>query len=242
MPRSFRSSRRLIHTRPRERDMSFSAQLKKQATAVWKAQLTHPFVLALGNGTLSARKFQYYILQDARYLEELARTFAAGAMRATDAETARHFSKLIEETILVERGLHESYGKRWKLSAKHMRTTPLSPTNYAYCRHMRSVAQEGTVGEITAVALPCAWIYCEVGKHLLKKGAPPSSHPYREWLHMYGSPEFAEVAAWMRALVDRQAKSAGSAEKARMQEAFVISSRYEWMFWDMAWREETWPV
>jgi thiaminase/transcriptional activator TenA len=23
---------------------------------------------------------------------------------------------------------------------------------------------------------------------------------------------------------------------------FVISSRYEWMFWEMAWNEETWPV
>ena len=29
---------------------------------------------------------------------------------------------------------------------------------------------------------------------------------------------------------------------ARMEEAFLISSRYEWMFWDMAWREERWPV
>jgi len=27
-----------------------------------------------------------------------------------------------------------------------------------------------------------------------------------------------------------------------MEEAFLISSRYEWMFWDMAWREERWLV
>ena len=222
--------------------MTFSEHLKKQADSIWKAQLKHPFVVALGKGTLPSRKFQYYILQDARYLEELARIFAAGAKRATDADTALHFAKLVEETISVERGLHESYGKRWKLSPKQMRTTPMSPTNYAYCRHMRSVAQEGTLGEITVVALPCAWIYCEVGKHLLRKGPPKAKHPYRDWLLMYGSPEFAEVAEWMRALVDRYAKSAGSAEKARMEEAFLISSRYEWMFWDMAWREETWPV
>ena len=31
-------------------------------------------------------------------------------------------------------------------------------------------------------------------------------------------------------------------EKKRMEEAFVISSRYEWMFWEMAWNEEKWPV
>ncbi len=222
--------------------MNFSAHLRQLAAPIWKAQLHHPFVVALGKGTLPLQKFRYYILQDARYLEELAKVFAAGAEKAEDADTAIRFAQLVEETIVVERGLHESYGKKWKLTAPDMRSTPHSPTNYAYCRHMRSMAQNGTLGEITVVALPCAWVYCEVGQHLLAKGPPKPSHPYREWLELYGSPEFAKVAKWMRTVVNRCAKTAGKAEKSRMEEAFLISSRYEWMFWDMAWREERWPV
>jgi thiaminase/transcriptional activator TenA len=222
--------------------MTFSEQLRQLAAPIWAAQLKHPFVVALGNGTLPEKKFKYYILQDARYLEELARIFALGSAKATDADTALRFAKLVEETIVVERGLHEMYGKQWDLSPSSMRATPLSPTNYAYCRHMRSVAQTGTLGEITVVALPCAWVYCEVGQHLLRKGKPKSSHPYHEWLQLYGSPEFAEVARWMRRVIDRCAKTAGIAEKARMTEAFLISSKYEWMFWDMAWQEEQWPI
>ena len=222
--------------------MTFSEQLRKLAAPVWAAQLRHPFVIALGKGTLPARKFKYYILQDARYLEELARVFAIGSAKATEADTALRFAKLVEETIVVERGLHQSYGKQWALSPKNMRSTPLAPTNYAYCRHMRSVAQTGTLGEITVVALPCAWVYCEVGQQLLRKGNPKPSHPYQEWLQLYGSPEFAEVARWMREVVDRCAKTAGQAEKARMKEAFLISSQYEWMFWEMAWKEEQWPI
>ncbi len=222
--------------------MNFSDHLRQLAAPIWEAQLHHPFVKALGNGTLPLRKFQYYILQDARYLEELAKIFAAGAEKADDSETTLRFAQLVEETIIVERGLHESYGKEWKLTAQGMRSTPLSPTNYAYCRHMRSMAQTGTLGEITVVALPCAWVYCEVGQHLLRKGPPKPSHPYHEWLKLYGSPEFANVAKWMRRVVNKCAQSAGKAEKARMEEAFLISSRYEWMFWDMAWREERWPV
>ncbi|HSF09759.1 MAG TPA: thiaminase II [Nitrospirales bacterium] len=222
--------------------MTFSEQLRNRAAPIWAAQLQHPFVVALGKGTLPAKKFQYYILQDARYLEELARVFALGSAKATDGDTALRFAKLVEDTITVERGLHESYGKQWALSPKDMRSTPLSPTNYAYCRHMRSVAQTGTLGEITVVALPCAWVYCEVGHHLLKKATPKFSHPYYEWLQLYGSPEFAEVTRWLREVVDRCAKTAGRAEKARMEEAFLISSQYEWMFWDMAWREEKWPI
>jgi thiaminase/transcriptional activator TenA len=222
--------------------MSFSEDLRAKAETIWQAQLSHPFVIALGNGTLPERKFRYYILQDARFLGDLARIFAAGAQRAPDAESGLRFAKLVEETIVTERGLHESYGKRWDMTPKEMQSVPMAPTNYAYTRHMLAVAATGSAAEITVVALPCAWIYCVVGQHLLKHGPPRPDHPYRDWLMLYASPEFAEVQKWMRAKVDDWVTKAGTAEKQRMEDAFLISSRYEWMFWEMAWNEEQWPV
>lgn len=222
--------------------MSLSAHLRKLAKPIWEAQLTHPFVVALGQGTLPERKFKFYILQDARFLGDLARVFAAGAQKAPDAASGLRFAKLVEETLIVERNLHERYGKRWKMTPQQMASVPMAPTTYAYTRHMLAVAATGTAAELTVVALPCAWIYCVVGRHLLRNGPPKPGHPYRDWLTLYASPEFAEVQRWMRAKVDRWAKDAGREEKRRMEEAFVISSRYEWMFWEMAWREEQWPV
>jgi thiaminase/transcriptional activator TenA len=222
--------------------MSFSDSLRKRAASIWKAQLRHPFVIALGNGTLPERKFRYYILQDARFLSDLARVFAAGAQKAPDADSGLRFAKLVEETIITERGLHESYGRRWKLTAKQMSSVPMAPTNFAYTRHMLAVAQSGTAAEITVVALPCAWIYCVVGQHLLRNGPPKPAHPYRDWLMLYASPEFAAVQQGMRENLDLWAKDAGQSERRRMEEAFVTSSRYEWMFWEMAWKEEEWPV
>jgi len=222
--------------------MAFSEHLRKIAKPIWDAQLTHPFVVQLGDGTLPERKFKYYILQDARFLGDLARVFAAAAQKAPDSESALRFNKLAEETIVVERSLHESYGKKWKMTAKQMTSVPMAPTNFAYTRHMLAVAATGSACEITVVALPCAWIYCVVGKQLLRKGPPKKGHPYRDWLMLYASPEFAEVQKWMRKKVDQWAKEASRTERARMEEAFIISSRYEWMFWDMAFAEEEWPV
>ncbi len=222
--------------------MSFSNHLRQLARSSWEAQLAHPFVVALGNGTLPERKFKYYILQDAKFLGDLSRVFAAGAVKAPDSESALRLSDLAEETITVERSLHENYGKRWKMTAKQMSSVPMAPTTYAYTRHMLAVAASGTVAEITVVALPCAWIYCVVGQHLLKHRPPRHNHPYREWLMLYASPAFAEVQHWMRKKVDQWAKTASQAEQRRMENAFIISSRYEWMFWEMAWNEEKWPV
>lgn len=222
--------------------MLFSNHLRQLAKPSWDAQLIHPFVVALGDGTLSEQKFKYYILQDARFLGDLARVFAAGAAKAPDSESALRLAELAEDTITVERSLHENYGKRWKMTAKQMVSVPMAPTTYAYTRHMLSVAEGGSAAEVIVVALPCAWIYCVVGQHLLRKGPPPRTHPYRDWLMLYASPEFAEVQRWMRKKVDQWARTAGKEENRRMEDSFVISSRYEWMFWEMAWNEERWPV
>lgn len=222
--------------------MSFAEHLRTMAQPIWDAQLKHPFVIQLGDGTLPERKFKYYILQDARFLEHLARVFAAAAQKAPDLESALKFTKLAEDTLVVERNLHESYGKRWKMTPKQMQAVPMAPTNFAYTRHLLAVAATGSACEITVAALPCAWIYCVVGKHFLRKGQPPQDHPFRDWLMLYASPEFAAVQKWMRRKVDQWSKTAGVEEKKRMEEAFVTSSRYEWMFWDMAWGEEEWPV
>jgi len=222
--------------------MGFSDQLRKAAQPIWDAQLAHPFVLGLGDGTLPEEKFKFYILQDALFLFELAKLFALAATRASDLDTIAYLSKLQVDTIQVERGLHQEYAKRWRMTEAAMASVPMAPTNYAYTRHLRSIAQTGSLAEVLVAALPCAWIYCEVGVHFTRKGPPPAGHPYQNWLALYGSPEFAEVARWMREAIDRLTLDVGSAGRAVMEEAFVISSRYEWSFWDMAWREERWPV
>lgn len=222
--------------------MSFSQHLKKTAQPIWDAQFRHPFVKSLGEGTLPQEKFKFYILQDALFLLELARVFAAAAQKAGDMETMAHFAKLLSDTLTVERALHQDYGKAWRMDERQMMSVEMAPTNYAYTRHLLYVAETGTPAEITVAGLPCAWIYCEVGEHLLGSGPPSHTHPYRNWLNLYASPEFAEVARWMREKVDGWVAEAGKEERRRMESHFVISSRYEYLFWEMAWKEERWPI
>ena len=214
--------------------MSFSDHLRRLAQPMWNAQLTHPFVVMLGKGTLPERKFKYYILQDARFLGDLARVFSAGALRAPDSESALRLTKLAEETIVVERSLHEGYGSRWRMSAKQMSSVPMAPTNYAYTRHMLTVAHTGSAAEITVVALPAPGSTGVVGQHLLKHGPPKKNHPYRDWLMLYASPELPRCNAGCARKWTSGPRRRATEEKRRMEESFVISSRYEWMFWEMA--------
>jgi thiaminase/transcriptional activator TenA len=42
--------------------------------------------------------------------------------------------------------------------------------------------------------------------------------------------------------LNRLAEDAGPEKRDRLKELFVVSSQYEWMFWEMCWAGEEWPV
>jgi thiaminase/transcriptional activator TenA len=86
------------------------------------------------------------------------------------------------------------------------------------------------------------WDYSDIGQRLAAQGVPVSQPLYGDWIRMYAAPEFGELAAWLRDLLDRLAAHAAPAVQARLTRLFVDSCRYEYLFWEMAYHQETWPV
>ncbi|MDT4946198.1 MAG: hypothetical protein QOH14_2931, partial [Pseudonocardiales bacterium] len=50
------------------------------------------------------------------------------------------------------------------------------------------------------------------------------------------------VVADVLAVADRVGVSLCDSERSRAAAHFATTARYEWMFWDAAWRREAWPV
>ena len=42
--------------------------------------------------------------------------------------------------------------------------------------------------------------------------------------------------------MNRLAEGATPAKRVRLLGIFEISSQYEWLFWEMCWKGESWPV
>ncbi len=224
------------------RTAPFTQRLYDLASPIWHQQLEHPFVAALGEGTLTRSTFEFYIRQDALFLNELTKTFAYATTRTENVEEMQKFGELLLNTLSVERVLHQSYGEQFGLTPEQMAATEMAPTNYAYTRHLLHIAATGSLPELVTSILPCAWIYAEVGRHFQARGLPTEEHAYRDWLLTYASPDFEEVGAWLRGVLDDRTARLDESHLGRLEEIFLTSSRYEWMFWDMAWREEQWPV
>ena len=62
--------------------MAFADELYKAAAPIWEAQLKHPFVRGLGDGTLPAEAFQRWLRQDYVFLADYARLLAWSAAKA----------------------------------------------------------------------------------------------------------------------------------------------------------------
>lgn len=218
----------------------FTGELWRAIEPIYAQILAHPFLTGLTAGTLPRDRFQHYAVQDALYLRDFARTLSIAGARAPDAAVLTMFAGHVVDTMTAEGGLHDTFFAEFGLTREEVERTPQAPTTLAYTSYLLRVASLGDYAEVLGVALPCYWIYQEVGRVLLAHGSPDPL--YRRWIESYGGEEYAAVVEAVLAEVDRVGEGLTAAQRAAVREIFVTTSRYEWMFWDMGWRMEGWPI
>jgi thiaminase (transcriptional activator TenA) len=220
--------------------MSFTRELWSAMTPIYEAILRHPFLTGLTDGTLPRAAFRFYAVQDALYLREFARALSLAAARAPEDDWIVMFNQHSAGALQVERALHESFFKEFGLAPGEVAATPLAPTNVVYTSYLLAVAYGSPYHEAIAALLPCYWIYWEVGKKLEHAGSPDPI--FARWIGTYASGEFGDVVRAVLSATDAIAARLGPTERSAMLRHVLTTSRYEWMFWDMGWRQESWPV
>ncbi|MCA1681042.1 MAG: thiaminase II [Actinobacteria bacterium] len=213
--------------------MGTSDELRAQAAEIWEAQHAHPFVTAIGDGTLDVEQFGFWLRQDYLFLVEYGRVLALAAARSPDLATMRRFAELAHETLASEMDLHRSYCAKLGISVETLESEQMAPTTQAYTDFLVRTAALGDFSELVAALLPCMWGYSEVGRRLVERGRG-ADRRYGAWIDMYASDAFADLARWCRGLVDVVGEGVGAQARGAMSRAFLTSSRYELAFWGMA--------
>ncbi|NHN31805.1 thiaminase II [Paenibacillus agricola] len=222
--------------------MGFSAHLYEKLQPIWRKNITHPFVQELGHGTLDVEKFRFYMIQDYLYLIDYAKLFALGAIKADSVETMGKFAALLDSTMNEEMALHRAYAARFGISLEELEQAERSPITLAYTHYMLHAAQNGSLADLVAALLPCMWSYWEIGKELSQIPGASEHAYYGEWVRMYSSEEFGDLARWCLDLFDQLAEGKQQAELDKLETIFLNTTRYETMFWEMAYRKELWPA
>jgi thiaminase/transcriptional activator TenA len=222
--------------------VGFTEELKKEGETIWREIFAHPFVRGIADGSLPEEAFRYYMSQDYVFLIEYARVLALGVSKGHNLEVMGRFAKLLDATLNEEMSLHKAYASRFGITESDLEAVELAPTARAYTRHLLEVAYSGSLPEIAASLMPCQWGYAEIGSRLAREGDVSDANPYVDWIQTYASEDFQSIAEWLCGLLDSLAEDLPPAIKLRLQEVFLSSSRYEYLFWDMSYRQEQWPV
>ena len=190
----------------------------------------------IADGSLDVNKFRFYLLQDYLYLFDYAKVFAQGVVKSREPEVMRTFASYVESILGGEMNVHRGYMKRLGITEEQAETVTPSLSNLSYTAYMRAVAAEEGPAEIMAAVLSCALSYEYIAKWIVANYPNAEKHEfYGEWVQSYASEGYAEENVRLTALMERLTEGYSEQQLQHLTDIFVACSRYEAMFWDMAW-------
>ncbi|HEY7925880.1 MAG TPA: thiaminase II [Candidatus Dormibacteraeota bacterium] len=217
-----------------------TARLRAAAGVTLSAIRNHPFIVELGDGSLDRAAFRFYVVQDGHYLREFSRALTILADRAPSRAVATLLAEHAATTVTVEQSLHATLLAEMPSRPADVADASVAPVTLAYTSYLIATCATGTLLEGVASMLPCYWIYCDVGRELRAHSSPDPL--YSRWIDTYAGEEFEQAVTQMLELTDSIGTPRGDAERQSATDRFVTSARYEWMFWDAAYRQLGWPV
>lgn len=220
-----------------------------------KVTESHPFLVAMVDGTLSQDSFRYYAIQDALFLTDFATCLELLAAKMKDEmsdddstkeasiQRVKDLAVGIEE---AEKELHRSFFAQWDIDASNATSMP---NTLLYTSYMLRVVSTRPYAEGLAVLLPCFWVYMHIGNCMLKlreeldskstKVGRPAQ--FDAWIDMYSGEEFETEVKDYIAIVDKAAAVANDETMKKMKEHFTMCCKLEYMFWTQAQTLMTWP-
>ncbi|XGB41297.1 MAG: TenA family protein [Nodosilinea sp. LVE1205-7] len=176
--------------------MSLSQTLWQANQALAIACLHHPFVVGIGNGSLAATKFAYYIGQDSFFLKSFARAYSIAAAKAPSWQTFQLFHQMADG-VLEELRLHDSYAQTWGVS---LETVEPGGATRQYTDFLLHTAWSQEAPTIAVAMAPCMRLYAFLGRSLANPILEP--HAYTAWVQTYGSDQFEPLVRQLENFVD----------------------------------------
>ena len=219
--------------------MKISEKLRKDAGYIWEKIFEHPFVVELYSGTLPMEKFRFYVLQDYNYLVDAIKNFSIICSRADSADAVKEIVEIAHLEATSEfKGYEELLNKLGYKIEDAKNVDPL-PVNVSYRSFLLATSSLRPYQESITSVLPCFWSYSEIAKYHRDKLSENKNEIYVEWASVFLSEDYLNLVNKLRNLVDT---SGQDFPYARLRDIFITASRYEYMYWDSAYKVEGWPV
>jgi thiaminase/transcriptional activator TenA len=214
--------------------MSWTQHMQDETKHLWERILEHPFLQDLAAGKLTRERLAFYFEQNTHYIDTAVRCRSLAIAKSQNEEEQLFF--LARTQLVVDELQHQ------KEMLKKVGGDPdakMAPTCHAYTRHILTLAWAKQPVEYLGSFLPCPWTYDEIGIGLRGAELQPET---AEWWEFYMSEAHNELCANYRSYIDKYAALLSDSQRQEMLDNFTRGLNYEYLFWDMAYNLEQWPL
>ncbi|KAH6693965.1 phosphomethylpyrimidine kinase THI20 [Plectosphaerella plurivora] len=201
---------------------------------VWKTFVYHPFVMAMGNGTLPLESFKGYLIQDYLYLVHFARANALASYKAKNLEDILAGATIVQH-IAREMSLHIDYCAGFGISVPEIESTEEKQACTAYTRYVLDVGQSEDWIALQMALAPCLLGYGAVAKQLHADTASVrgEGNKYWNWIENYVAEDYVGAVRIGSALLERHAALQSLSSIERLVKIFIHGTKMEIGFWEM---------
>ena len=211
--------------------MPLFERLKKDNLDIWTCYIKHDFVRNLDTGDLPEACFRQYLGQDYLFLIHFARVYALAAYKSESLADIRQAADGLSAIVDVEMDLHVKFCSGWGLSEVDMEALPECDETVAYTRFVLEKGLAGDLLDLHVALAPCIIGYAEIGREL---SPARTSNPYSEWIDMYASDDYQQVATAEIQQLDRLFElRAGEGRFGALSKTFAQATQLEAAFWQM---------
>ncbi|WP_227321502.1 TenA family protein [Acidisoma silvae] len=220
-------------------DFGLFGRLRRDAASEWSSYIDHPFMRALGRGTLPQAWFQNFLIQDYLYLIQYARGYALAGYKSESLSELVAANRTMTALLDVEMPLHVSYCKEWGISQPELEGAPPDLRMTAYANFFLERGSSGDRLDLEIALAPCLVGYAEIAQNLL---ADPETvlegNPYAPWINSYSGEDYRATVAQSIIDLDAFGKRRGAeARYASLLDTFKTASLLEAQFWGIGWQD-----
>jgi thiaminase (transcriptional activator TenA) len=218
------------------------ADLRARVADLWDKAQDHSFVHELAAGTLPRESFIHYLRQDYVYCVAFCRAASLAGARAGSLEEMQLFSGMVDAVLNHELSVHRLYCGEFGITPEQLEAEEAAPGCRAYVDFCVATAALEDPAALLCALTPCAVGYAEIGARLAEQTAHVADHPYGRWIQMYSGEEYQGFALWIKRQLDVMGERADAMRRDELAKLFALGCRYEWLFWEMAYTRQQWPL
>lgn len=213
----------------------FHQKMLNQSQEIWGKILNHHFLKMTADGSISDDTFKTWMQQDYIFVRE-AIPFIAILLAKAPLNLRTNFIEIIS-ALNTELGMFHKNATNHGINLENI--SPF-PTCHAYIQFLMNTAYNTSFEEGFTALYAAEQVYLD--SWMAVKTNLKIQSPWQEFIDNWTSDGFQKYVNWLAMTLDELVMGMPERELKNMEEIFLITVRYEYLFWEMAAKNGEWPI